>query len=374
MIDGLVDMGNQSIVVPEGGISISGLNGARDTAILFSSEDNHTFFVSPDGGYSGGGVLESCTIDATGANPKVWNCDNQGNSGAWDVSGVNFGRSPASTITLGNLDNYRQGLFFNVGLVFAKDGLTLNGTWTGFRASTSIAIVFPSLATLFKAGTGFTIDNFFSDFNFLSVQADSVFCDFSESHITSKGGFSLENLRTVADDPLPNLDGSSVYARFRNCNGVRNTYVGGQWEIATAQETVINAVDTPTKMAGITATNDLQWFDDDGGTNNRLRYIGEQTIEVEVKGIVSLSGGNNDQAKAYFRQWDASESVWIDGKEILATLNGGLLGTRAEGIALLAFFILDENDFIEVFLENATDTSNITSEVGGLFAISERPS
>lgn len=52
MIDGVVDMGSQSITVPTGGISISGLNGARDTAKLTSSEDNFTLFVSPDGSYS----------------------------------------------------------------------------------------------------------------------------------------------------------------------------------------------------------------------------------------------------------------------------------------------------------------------------------
>lgn len=34
MLDGVIDMGSQSIEVPTGGISISGLNGARDNLFI----------------------------------------------------------------------------------------------------------------------------------------------------------------------------------------------------------------------------------------------------------------------------------------------------------------------------------------------------
>ena len=83
MIDGVVDMGSQSIEVPEGGISISGLNGARDTAKLISSEDNYTMFTSPSGGYSGDVVLESCTIDVTGPSSQVFDLDTDDRIELW---------------------------------------------------------------------------------------------------------------------------------------------------------------------------------------------------------------------------------------------------------------------------------------------------
>lgn len=372
MIDGVIDMGNQSIEIPEGGISISGLNGARDTAILTSSEDNYTMFTSPSGGYSGNVVLESCTIDLTGVSAQVFDLDNDDNSGALDITGVNFGVSPTTTtLTMGELSNYRQLLLNGVGFIFIDDGLIFNGSWTGVAVTTTIVVGFPG-ATLFKEGVGFTINNIRSDINFLSTQSNSILFDFDEANITSKGGFSLTNARTNADNAVPNITGSSSYARFRNCGGIRNTYVGGQWSITTAATTIISSANTPVKMAGTTTYTDLQWFTQ--STDNAFVYDGDQNIEVEVKGVLSLSGGNNDQVNVFFRKWDDSASSYIDAPKSQATLNGGLLGSRAEGIPFLGYFTLENNDRIEVWIENISDSSNVQAELGGLVSINERAS
>lgn len=372
MIDGVVDMGSTPIIVPEGGISISGLNGARDTAKLISSADNYSMFISPDGGYSGNVVLESCTIDVTGTNSQVFNLDNDENSGALDITGVNFGQSPVTrTTSLGHLSNYRQLLLNNVGFIFINDGLTFNGAWTGIAVLTSIAVGFPS-ATLFKEGTSFTVGNVRSDVNFLSVQSDSVLFDFDNANITDKGGFALSNVRVGSDDAIPNITSNDVKTRFRNCQGFRNTYIGGQWTITSAATTNIAAANTPVKLAGTTTYNDLTHFT--GDNSNEFVYIGDQNIEVEAKGVVSITGGNNDQISVFFRKWDDSASAYVDGPRVQATLNGGLLGTRAEGIPFFGYFSLDNNDRIEVWVENNTDTTNVTANLNGLVALSERAS
>jgi len=372
MIDGAVDMGTTPIVVPEGGISLAGLNGARDTSILYSDEDNYTMFVSPDGGYSGGVVLESCTVDVTGAGSEVFNLDNNGFSSAIDIIGVNFGRSPVNRLTsLGELTDYRQLLVSGVGFVFCDDGLTLNGGWSGLAAVTSIAVGFLDGATLFKEGTSLTFDGSVrSDMNFLSTGSTSVFMDFDEADVVNDAALTLDGFRTSASNPLPNLPPSSVKARFSGCTGVGNTYVGGQYYISTSATTVIPASNTLTKIAGTTAYDDLYWFS--SGGNNAISYDSSVGIEVLAQGVLSFTGSSNKTIAVQIRQWVASTSSYINvGQPFVGTIGAG---GRAENLVFIAKASINQNDRIEVWVENRSDSSNITAEVGGTVIVGERAS
>ena len=367
MIDGVVDMGTQSIEVPEGGISIAGLNGARDVSILTSSEDNYTMFTSPSGGYSGDVVIESLTITVGGANSKVYNLDNDENSNALDIIGVNY----VSCTSLGELTDYRQILLDGVGFIFIDDGLMFNGTWSGgIRISTTVAVGFPA-ATLFKEGTSLVINGSVrSDINFLSVNAASVLFDFVPANITNDAEFSLVGVRTTATNAVPNLPSSSVKARVRDCIGIRDTYVGGEWTVSSAVATTIASANTLVKVAGTTTYSDLQWFSNT--TNNAFVYDSDQIIEVQAQASLSFSGANNNVIGVQLRQWDDSASAYVDiGAKFTATLNSG---GRTENLVAIARTALYENDRIEVWVENQTGTANITAEVGGFVGIQERAS
>lgn len=368
MIDGFVDMGSQTIIVPEGGISISGLNGARDTAILFSSVDNHTFFASPIGGYSGNGVLESCTIDATGTGTVVWDCDNDGNSGAWDVTGVNFGRF-GSTLGLGQLTDYRQGLWDGVGIIFLADGLTLNGTWTGFRATTSIAVGWPS-ATLFKAGTGFSIDNFLSDFNFLSVQSNSIFCDFTEAQINTDLAFALTKFRTTATNPLPNLPPTSNKTLYENCRGINNTFGGGSWDAATNTLTPLTQ-NVAAKILGTTTYSGLSHFT--GANNNEFVHDITQSEDYKVTGNIVIDGTPNNQYNLTIRRWNNSTSSYENIRTFQRVISNVLGGLD------VAFFDISCNvrlenrlDRVEAWLTNISGGGDATMLLGSYLEIDVR--
>lgn len=374
MIDGAIDMGTTSIEIPETGISLSGINGGRDTSILYSTEDNYAMFTSPSGGYSGNVVLESCTLDVTGSSSQIFDLDNDGNNSALDIVGVNFGRSPVNRMTsMGELTDYRQLLMNNVGFIFMDDGLTFNGAWTGAAITTSIAVGFAA-ATLFKEGTNLSFSGSVrSDINFLSADSASVLFDFNPSDVTSDGGFSLSNVRTSATDAVPNFPASSVKARFRNCEGIRNTYVGGEWTISAETETTISTANTPVKLAGTTTYEDLNWFSNT--TDNSFLYDSSQEIEVEIKGSITVSGSNNKVGTLIVRQWDDSASSYIDLRGGMKfTLTGGGGGNRAENIAILAFGVMEQNDRIELWIENNTDATNMTGILGGVFAVNERSS
>lgn len=368
-IAGTIDMGSESITVPEGGLSISGPNGGRDIAVLTSSADNYTMFVSPEGSYSGNFIADNCSFHVTGTNSQIFNLDNNGNSSAIDISTVNFGIGVSDkTTSLGSLSSYRQ-LFMTACGYFVDDGLTFSGTWTGITITDSIVLNFPT-ATFLKEGTSLSINNIRSNLNFLFVNTSSVFCNFDENNISSNAGLFLEGFRSGASDALPNIAGSSVKSRFRDCVGIRNTYIGGQWSITSTAETVISSANTPVKVAGTTTYADLQWFS--GDNSNEFVYISDQNIEIEIKCVLSLSGGSNDQFNVIIRKYDASATSYVNLSESGSrTLNAA---GRAEGIATFAFANMDENDRIEIWIENQTDTSNITALASGLVAITERSS
>lgn len=368
MLDGFIDTKGISIEVPEGGMSLAGLNGGRDVMGLTCSENNYTMFVSPSGGYSGDVVIESCTLTATGTSSKIFDLDNDSNSNALDITGVNFG---FNTTSLGNLANYRQLLFNNVGFIGIKDGLTFDGTWTGIAVLTSIAVLFPASATLFKVGTGFTVGNIRSDINFLSVQSSSILFDFSPSNIVNNASFSLDGVRSGADDAVPNTLGSSIKARFRNCQGIENTYIGGQWVLTTPATTTITTAGTYVKLAGTTTYADLQHFSQT--TDNAFVYDGDQTIDVVVNANIGCSGGANDQIRLKIRKWDDSASAYVDVTTTPdQTMNGGLLGTRAENISFQGITRLDNNDRIEIWIANITDTANVSAVENSQVVIAER--
>jgi len=369
-VDGIVDMGNVSLEIPTGGCSIAAVNGGRDVCKLISSENSYTMLVSPSGSYSGDILLNELSFEVTGTSSQVFDVTNDENNNAIDITGVNFN----SCTSLGEITDYRQVLFSNVGFIFIDDGMTFSGTMAGGIACvTTIAVGFPAAATLFKEGTSLVLNGSFrTDMNFLSANATSIFCDFQPSNITNDAEFSLTGFRTEVDDPLPNMPSSSVKARIRNCVGVRDTYVGGEWTITSASETTISSANTLVKVAGTTTYADMQWFSNT--TDNAFVYDSDQEIEVNVKGSLGFTGGINDQMGLQIRQWDDSASSYKEvGPRYTATLNGGG-GSRVENLAFFGVATLNENDRIEIWIENKTDTSNITGDTGGIVAISERTS
>lgn len=322
IIDGSIDMGSQSIVIPSGGISISGLNGARDVAILYSSEDNFDLFVTADGSYSGDVVMESCTVQLTGSNSRMFNIDNNENGNACELVEVNI-----------------------------TDGIC--GLIDSYRLSGSVR----------------------SDLNMTSStnNANCTLCNFSPSNIVNDDGFVFDNVRVNLNvlDPVPNMPASSTKARFRNCVGMPNTYVGGIYSVSVSSSTVISLVNTPVKMAGTTVYKDMNWFSNT--TSNSFVYDSDLPIDVQVLCNLSFSGGNNDQITVRIYHYDSSSSTYNDIGFSQATLNGGG-GDRAENVLVLGTTILGKNDRIEIWIENNTDTSNISVIVGGQVIVSERSS
>jgi hypothetical protein len=357
LIDGDIDLEGKPIIVPPGGMQLSGL-GFNISSLTNSS--GPVFSTAP-GSYSGDLLVSRLSLTS----PSVFEVDNQENGGGIEITDSNF----LNCASIGEASAYRQGLWANVAVISCDDGLTLSGTWSGGFASLTSIVLGGMAGPLFSAGTALLIQGAFrSDINALQL-APAIFTDISESNIQEDGSFSMEGVRVPGGyNAFPNMPSSSVKARFRNCQGVRNTYPGGQYTFTAEAVTTITAVNTPAKLAGTTADNDLQWFSGTG--DNELTYISTQPIEVEVKAVLTLAGGNADQVQILIRQWDDSAGEYIDlSASGAATMNQS---GRAEGVASFGYASLSESDRIEIWVENLSDDSDITAKTGGIVGVIER--
>lgn len=370
-LDGQIDMGTTQILVPEGGLNISGYN--FDNSGLFSSEDNYTMFTQdPAGTYAGYLRCQDIYMRATGSSSKLMSLDNDGNNNAVELLNCNIGDFSAETTSIGDITDYRLFRLDGCALIRVGDGIELNGTMSQIVVSNTIALALPAM-TFLKEGTALSLTgDSRSNMNFNSVDSAAVYTDIDEANIVTDGGFRLTEFRTTATDALPNLEGSSVKALYRFCEGVRDSYIGGTFEVTTGATTTIASADTPVKMAGTTTSSDLSSFDDDGGTNNRLRYISALSREFTVEGIGTFTGGNNDVMGLIIRHYNSSDVLQgvVDSKG--ATLNGGSSGTRAENLVARGNVTLADGDYLEFWVENRSDTTNITTVIETQMTVTER--
>ena len=354
---GNLDFGSGSINVPEGGLIITASD--PDICSLNSSGTLFTY----DGAYAGKLKLSHIQITS----PYVFDLDNSGNSDELNCQSVNF----FGCASLGKATAYRQGLFTDVGVLNCVDGLETAGAWSGgFASLDSIVVIGSFTGTLFKRGAGFSMaGSFRSNMNALGLAAGGQFCDYTPADIISDAGFLMEGVRTgIATNPFPNMPASSVKARYNDCSGTPNTYIGGSVTMTALGDTTFSVINTLQPITATGAAYDLAWFEANG--SNGLKYISSQPVKVSVSGTLSFSGANNVQMAVQIRKYDDSTSSYVAaGPEYVSTLNGGQAGTRAENVSFKGSVFMDLNDRIEIWIKNKDGTSTISTLANGEFSI-----
>ena len=120
-----------------------------------------------------------------------------------------------------------------------------------------------------------------------------------------------------------------------------------------ATATVISASNTPTKVLGTTTANAInQKFTH---SNNRATYSGELVKDFQVSAVASLAGSNNRVIGMYV----AKNGTVIADSEMYATTSGT---GRAESITVQTITELVNGDYLEIWIENSSDSSNVTVE------------
>lgn len=371
-LDGIIDMGTQSIEVPATGMTLRGYS--FDLSGLTSSEDNYTMFTSPVGG-SGNLLGTDYYMSVTGAGSKVYDLTDATGFNAFEFAQINY----INCTSLGEINGYRQGLESGSGRFGGSPSLTLSGTWLGgYRITTTIIRSLAGTMTqpVFKAGTGFTMaSRFLTDIN-CDLPTLAPFCDFSTSNFSNpstiqvKGAiFSRDGGFDATDSNIfPNLNASDLQCDWDGNIGIENTFVGGESKITTETTTTIPSASTVVDIAGTFTASDLQHFD--SPSNGQLRHIGINPREYIVNFDFVLDGSQNNDYRIHLYKFDGTSSASIYS---MVRVVNNIVGGRD-----VAFYngqtsvVLEQNQYVYWRVENESGSGNCTLEIDSAWSVKER--
>jgi hypothetical protein len=374
LIDGVINMGAQSVDVPASGLQLQGYG--FDVSKLTSSAGAYTLFTSPVGG-SGNLLMTEMTIEITGAGSQVYDLTDASGSNAVELLRVNFD----DCASLGTLTSYRQGLETGTGRFGGTPTLTLEGAWPGgFLIDTSIVRGLDAGMTtpLFAAGAAFVMQSRFRSNQNVDLPALPAFLDFApanfpvDSTLQLAGCLVSRNGVFDASDStlLPNVAASDLASSWSANNGVPNTFVGGQQRVTVAAASVIGGIGTFVDLNGTWTPSDLQHFD--APVSGRLRHIGSQPIEFALVGNLTVDGPANDVTRIRVRKFDsglASTSTAFEQTRVVNNLAGG---NDVAFFSMSANVMLKQNDYVFLDIANDTSTGNLTALISSSFAVNAR--
>lgn len=318
-----------------------------------------------------GGSSENCTITSTGLNsstPLIYSVyslpirniaikdvgtalliDGTGNpSVAIDWDGVNFVNVPNIGI-IRNVTNF----IFDKGSFLNSKGLIFDGSIGTVAINNSLLSGDGLSGNLIQLLNTCTITRRFR------IIYSSLVASGSTIGVNVSASASIPNESYILD--TVNFSGGGTYLSgvlsndnktlFVNCKGIANSNEISQYYMnGNSTATIIGATNTPIKVSGTTTNSSVtQKFTH---TNNRATYVGSLTRQFLVTATLSLESGTNNQIGCYIAK---NGSVSVES-EVYGTTSGT---GRAENITIQTLVELSTNDYIEIFVENATAINNI---------------
>ena len=371
-IDGIIDMGSQSIEVPAGGLSLIG--STFDVSQLTSSSAGYTMFTSPVGG-SGNLLGKDLAFEASGAGSQVFDLVSATGFDAFEFARINFNNCSS----LGTVDNYRQGLEEGTGRFGGSPSLTLKGAWLGgYRITTSIVrgLAGTMTAPLFSAGAGFVMQSrFLTDIN-CDLPTLAAFCDFAPSNLPNPSTLQIQGAIITRDGAsnandaniTPNISASDLSSVWRNNIGVKNTFVGGQANVIGELLTTINTINVEEDLAGTWIATGLEHFD--SPVNGQLRHLGNDPKQYEVTFDFVLEGTASETYEIRLVKDDGvSETLQFSQQRVINNLQSARDVGYFGGIA---YILMNQNDVVYWKVVNTSSAGNCTLEDGSQFNVSAR--
>jgi len=373
-LDGIIDMGSQSIEVPQGGLSITGYS--FDLSKLTSSVAGYTMFTSPVGG-SGNVLGMDYAVEVTGAGSQVYDLTSDTGFEAFEFTRINYN----DCSSLGTITNYRQGLEIGTGRFGGKPELTLAGVWVGgyFIDTSIIRSLDDGAYSLFKAGAGFVMSSRFRSNMNLDLPASASFFDFAASNFVNPSTLQIMGAIVTRDGVFdatdsnitPNITESALVSDWTANNGMPNTFVGGSIGVATEAATTIT---TPGVFVDLAATlwtpADLQHFSNPSG--GQLRHDGNTPREFTVIANLVLDCSNGDDLTLRVSKWDDSASSFVTVLDQTREVNSFVGGRDVAFFNVNINTTLDANDFIVLQVANVLATNDVTAETDSYFIVEAR--
>ena len=368
-IDGIIDMGSQTIEVPSGGLSIIG--STFDVSQLTSSSNSYDMFTSPVGG-SGNLVLKDIGLTASGTSSSIFALTDATGFNAIEIEAVNFN----NCTSLGYFDGYRQGLESGTGRFGGTPELEFRNSWVGgYRTDTTIARAMSNFTSLFKAGTGFT----FAGRVILGMNCDlpatGAFCDFAASNIDNDESLQLADCRMTRSGTLdasdttiyPNIDHTNVKCLWSDNAGLPNTtkYIKGN--VTTEVTTTISSTSVYYPLEGTFTIETSSHMD--MPSNGEFRLLsGNGTYQIV--GDLVLDAAANDVLDVRVTKSTDDGATWPTEITHIRRQVNSLVGGRDVAFFPINFIAtLQEDDRVRLEVENTTSTSNVTAELDSYFIV-----
>ena len=270
-----------------------------------------------------------------------------------DWFGVNF---EDSTTAIGTIKNYDNTIFNTIGFL-NSGGLTFDGTIgtiaftdTIFENATALtSIILPTTLTVSRR---FRIDNS----SFVSLSGETAL-NVSTSATIPNEGYILNNVNFSGGGTyLTGVQSTDNKARFEGCRNIDNSgNIGQYFMVGNATATTISVSGTFYKVAGTTSTGTYVEKFDVTTTSNKAVYSGSLVGFYKVTVVASMLTGNNKVLAVRI----AKNGTTTTSSQTKSTSNGS---SRSESIMSQDVVQLSNTDYIEVFVANTTDTTNITVE------------
>lgn len=165
------------------------------------------------------------------------------------------------------------------------------------------------------------------------------------------------------------INGNSPYVGYNftndwtvNCPGIAEEtdkvatgYIYFNSENSIVTNVITNNV--PVKMEGATTSGEFFRMDDDSGTNNRIKYVGDKPRAFTVSCSATVERSSNGSRNIY------SLIIYKNGSMIPSIISEQTFenGVSKGNFNLLGALTLSSNDYIEVFV--STDNNNIDPTV-----------
>lgn len=268
---------------------------------------------------------------------------------AVDWLGVNFLNVP-NIGEVGTVDNF----IYDTGAFLSSQNLKFTGSVGTVGLNNSLFSGTGSAGSLIEITSTATITRRFRTI-YSSVVAfgSTVGYTIDASATIPVEGFILDTINFAGGGTyVSGLTAPDNKSRWSGCRGIPNSAsISSYYMNGNATATAVASVGVAYKVAGTTTSSSItQKFTN---TDNRATYIGALEGNFRASAVLSLDAGTNDQIGIYI----AKNGTVLPESEVYITANSG---GRAESAVVQVLTTMQQNDYIEVFVENASSVADIT--------------
>jgi len=237
---------------------------------------------------------------------------------------------------------------FNDGLSFTGSNILINSIDKLFIGSTDVGFKAIDLGASVSQTT-----------EYRDVTANAPAGAFGISGLVSSGNIPTGRLAMVNNcefgggmAALENITNEDIRWNFKDNSPIPDTIVDAMVSLnGNATETVITTINTPVLVAGTWVVERDSLFT--ATTGGRVTYIGERDIvlPIDVTATINSASGTNKNIHAY---------VALNGTIIANSGKQNRVGvTDPRNTSVLWQLSMSTNDYLEIFIENNSDTINL---------------